>query len=110
MYNTHYNIIDTMRLAFGEERWKEICEFIVQMAEAHSVISAYISLYSRDRQINPADQMFYTRLLNEALNWDVLESSLGLMSNPVRYTLCELTLWAMMEGRSECGEPYGLIV
>jgi len=109
MYNTHYNIVDTMRFAFGEAKWKEICAFIVPMAGSHSLISEYIALYSRDRTIKPEDHMFYARLLNDTLNWGTLELSLGALQNQVRYTLCELTLWAMMEGRSECG-PYGLIV
>lgn len=114
--NTHYNMIDTLFCFIGASKWDEIviAFFKTLSCEDHAPHHRNVSNWIRNnRNVGISTHMeqhcHFSRMFNEKyVNWGALELSIGTpLDNSVRYTLSELFLWAMTEGRVSEDLGYG---
>lgn len=97
MNNTHYNLIDTFRFAFGEEKWKRICA--VLWIRLDDLIPKQNTNKYSESNIVPSDIIYFANQIKDAPLFSEFQFQ-------HICTLVELFVWAKIE-TSNFGSLYG---
>jgi hypothetical protein len=90
MNNTHYNLIDTFRFSFGEEKWKRICA-VLWIRLDDLIPTQNTNKYSESNLV-PSDIIYFANQIKDApLFLDFRFQHIC--------TLVELFVWAKIEGK-----------
>ena len=115
IHNTHYNLIDTYILAFGYDFWKELTKSLWETSAKDSNMREY---FKRNFGVGVSSNMEHHRYYSEKLisfvDWEALEEEYNKTNDRIitfhnqhKFTLCELFVWAMTEGRISEHWGYG---
>lgn len=114
--NTHYNMIDTLVCFIGICKWESIVTTFFQNLSCEDPAPQHrnVSNWVRNNRnvgisIHMEQHCHFSRVFNERyVDWNTLELAIETpLDNAARYTLSELFIWAMTEGRVSEDWGYG---
>ena len=117
--NTHYNIIDSLIFAFGQDNWNIITNILFNTLDENNNIDNFIPphkdifKYIQDNKntsisLNKEKHHHFATILSDMVDWHELERKIQRMVQvQVSYTICENFLWAMTEGSISNHWGYG---
>lgn len=103
--NTHYNTIDTMILGFGQDFWKVLTDILFSGLHSNEKISGYANQNIRvGISVRMETHRLYSEKLANSVKWNLLEEWYEeqngkqlILPFPIKFTLCELFMWAITE-------------
>lgn len=114
IHNTHYNLIDTLIVAFGMEKWKEICAVVVpavreRIGEESILIPFKYSNGESWKQFKDLSSSEKYSVVGEIRsNIDKGETVFAEYPQAVKFTIIECILFGLTEGNIYGKEVCGI--